>query len=344
MIIQPSVDRWDAFVASQPDAHVLQTSNWGKLKAGFGWMYDRIAVTRSNQITAGAMILFRSLPLRLGTLAYIPKGPLLDFDDEETCAELLTSLDQLLRRYRSILLKIEPDRLDNESFRARLFELGFRLSPQTIQPPRTITIDISGSEDDILAAMHSKTRYNIRLAAKKEVSVREATEADLPAFNALMQTTGERDKFAVHSADYYTAAYRLFVPGDQARLFVAAYQEQLLAGIFVFAQGHRAWYFYGASGEAERQRMPNHALQWAGIQWARSRGCTAYDLWGIPDEEEATLEAHYLERSDDLWGVYRFKRGFGGQVVRFAGAYDRVYDRLLYQAYEFYLRSRGHTE
>ena len=93
----------------------------------------------------------------------------------------------------------------------------------------------------------------------------------------------------------------------------------MIAGIFVFALGDRAWYFYGASGEAERQRMPNYALQWAAMQWARSRGCKEYDLWGIPDEDEATLEAQYLERNDDLWGVYRFKRGFGGKVIRFAG-------------------------
>jgi peptidoglycan pentaglycine glycine transferase (the first glycine) len=90
--------------------------------------------------------------------------------------------------------------------------------------------------------------------------------------------------------------------------------------------------------------MPNHALQWAAIQWARSRGCTEYDLWGVPDEDEATLEAQYLDRSDGLWGVYRFKRGFGGKLTRFAGSFDRVYDRLLYRAYELYLKSRGRSE
>jgi peptidoglycan pentaglycine glycine transferase (the first glycine) len=174
--------------------------------------------------------------------------------------------------------------------------------------------------------------------------VREAQESDLPAFNALMQATGERDGFFVHSAEYYEAAYRLFLPTGKAKLFAATYQEQIIAGIFVFAQGDRAWYFYGASGEAERQRMPNHALQWAGMQWAKSVGCKEYDLWGVPDEDEAILEAQYLERHDDLWGVYRFKRGFGGQLTRFAGAFDRVYDPLLYKAYELYLKSRRHGE
>jgi lipid II:glycine glycyltransferase (peptidoglycan interpeptide bridge formation enzyme) len=344
MIIQPASAQWDAFVASRPHHHVLQTSAWGELKSQFGWAADRVAVARDDQIVAGALMLFRALPLRLGTLAYVPKGPLLDFTDEDATSELLRGLDRLVRRRRSILLKIEPDCENDPDFADQLARLGFRPSPQTIQPPRTIVIDLTCGDDEILAAMHQKTRYNIRLAAKKDVIVREAQESDLPAFNVLMQTTGERDDFAVHSAEYYKAVYRLFVPAGKAKLFVATYQEQIIAGIFVFVQGDRAWYFYGASGEAERQRMPNHALQWAGIQWARSLGCQKYDLWGVPDEEEATLEAHYLERYDDLWGVYRFKRGFGGRLIRFAGAFDRVYDPLLYKAYELYLKSRGRTE
>jgi lipid II:glycine glycyltransferase (peptidoglycan interpeptide bridge formation enzyme) len=344
MIIQPTPEQWNDFVASQPHSHILQTFAWGELKSRFGWSADRIAVAHTDRIAAGALVLFRSLPLRLGTLAYIPKGPLLNFEDDDTTSELLQGLDRLLKRRRSILLKIEPDRPDEAAFIDQLAKLGFRPSPQTIQPPRTLVIDVARSDAEILAAMHQKTRYNIRLAAKKDVIVREAQASDLPAFNALMQTTGERDGFAVHAADYYEAAFDLFVPAGQAKLFVATYQAQIIAGIFVFVQGDRAWYFYGASGEAERQRMPNYALQWAGIQWARSLGCKVYDLWGVPDEDEATLEAHYLERHDDLWGVYRFKRGFGGKSIRFAGAFDRVYDPLLYRAYELYLKSRGRTE
>ena len=344
MIIQPTSEQWNAFVTSQLHSHILQTFAWGELKSRFGWSADRIAVTHADRIAAGALVLFRSLPLRLGTLAYIPKGPLLNFDDDDTTGELLQGLDRLLKRRRSILLKIEPDRPDEAAFVDQLARLGFRPSPQTIQPPRTIVIDVARGDEEILAAMHQKTRYNIRLAAKKDVIVREAQESDLPAFNALMQTTGERDGFAVHSAEYYEAAFHLFVPTGQAKLFVATYQEQIIAGIFVFAQGDRAWYFYGASGEAERQRMPNYALQWAGLQWARLQGCREYDLWGVPDEDEATLEAQYLERHADLWGVYRFKRGFGGKLTRFAGAFDRVYDPLLYKAYEVYLKSRGRSE
>jgi lipid II:glycine glycyltransferase (peptidoglycan interpeptide bridge formation enzyme) len=188
----------------------------------------------------------------------------------------------------------------------------FAPAHRPFNPRAPITIDIARSDDEILAAMHQKTRYNIRLAAKKDVVVREGQPSDLPAFNALMATTGERDGFAVHSAEYYETVYRLFVPTGQAKLFVATYREQIIAGIFVFAQGDRAWYFYGASGEAERQRMPNYALQWAGIQWARSLGCKEYDLWGVPDEEEATLEARAWNATMTV-RCLSLKRGFGGK-------------------------------
>ena len=340
MITQPSTEDWDAFVASQAQPHILQTSQWAELKTRFGWNADRICVMRNNKIVAGASVLFRTLPLRLGSIAYIPKGPIVELDDHDLTNELLSGLDRLMKQYRSILLKIEPDQLDDQPTRARLAELGFQVSPQTIQPPRTLTIDLARSEADILAAMQSKTRYNIRLSAKKDVSVREAGDSDLSAFSDLMQATAIRDQFAVHSPDYYSAAYRLFVDNDQARLFVATYQENIIAGIFVFALKSRAWYFYGASGDVERERMPNHALQWAAIQWAKSRGCTEYDLWGVPDEDEATLKAQYLDRSDGLWGVYRFKRGFGGQLKRAVQAVDRVYNPLLYGAYGLLLGKR----
>ena len=102
MIIQPAPDEWDAFVASQPHAHILQTSRWGELKSKFEWSAERIAVMHDQQMVAGALVLFRKLPLRLGALAYIPKGPLLDFDDEDLSTELLHGLDRLMKRRRAI--------------------------------------------------------------------------------------------------------------------------------------------------------------------------------------------------------------------------------------------------
>jgi lipid II:glycine glycyltransferase (peptidoglycan interpeptide bridge formation enzyme) len=179
--------------------------------------------------------------------------------------------------------------------------------------------------------MKPKCRYNIRLAEKKGVTVRAWD--DIPAFHEMMTVTGGRDNFGVHSKEYYQRAYELFHPKGACQLLVAEYEGKPLASLMVFANGKRAWYVYGASNDHERNRMPAYLLQWEAIRWAKARGCDEYDLWGVPDENEETLEANFESRHDGLWGVYRFKRGFGGQLKRAAQALDKVYNPLLYWLY-----------
>jgi lipid II:glycine glycyltransferase (peptidoglycan interpeptide bridge formation enzyme) len=179
--------------------------------------------------------------------------------------------------------------------------------------------------------MKQKTRYNIRLGQRKGVVVRRSS--DLDVFNRLMEATGERDAFGVHSPEYYRRAHELFHPHEMCELLVAEAEGQALAALMVFARGRRAWYFYGASNDEERNRMPTYLLQWEAIRWARVQGCTDYDLWGVPDTDEETLEAQFTRRSDGLWGVYRFKRGFGGQLRRAPDPLDRVYMPLFYRLY-----------
>jgi len=186
--------------------------------------------------------------------------------------------------------------------------------------------------------MKQKTRYNVRLAARRGVTVRAGGEADLPAFYRLMTETAERDEFGIHTRAYYEAAHHLFVP-DHGRLLLAEYEGQLLAALVVFAFGGGAVYMYGASSDEQRNLMPTYLLQWEAMRWARERGCHTYDLWGVPDEDEPTLEATFTGRSDGLWGVYRFKRGFGGRLVRTAGAWDLVYAPLRYRLYELAVRA-----
>jgi lipid II:glycine glycyltransferase (peptidoglycan interpeptide bridge formation enzyme) len=344
---------WDAFVERRAEGHALQTSAWAALKSHFGWSAGRVTVLDGEQIVAGASVLFRKLPLGLGTFAYSPKGPLVDWDNAPCVSTLFDGLDALCRARHAFALRLEPDLEETQDAGCKMQDiLVTRLSSlvtQSVQPRRTILLDLTKTEDELLAAMRQKTRYNIRLAARKSVVVREGTEDDLPAFYALTQVTGARDDFGVHSADYYRAAFELFAPRGWARLSVAEVHETGIdptpvAAIMVFTVGNKAWYMYGASGEEHRERMPNHALQWEAIRWAKSRGCATYDLWGVPDEDEAILAAQYLKRDDGLWGVYRFKRGFGGRLVRYVGAFDRVYNSLLYRAFLFALRRRGGIE
>ncbi len=337
-VTEPEPAEWDRFV-EQRGGHILQTSSWGRLKADFGWQAERIALRGESGITAGALILYRRLPFRLGTLAYVPRGPVVDWADRPAVEALLAAIDEAARHRKAILLKLEPDLPDNATNRETLARLGFRESAQTVQPPRTILIDLRGSEDDILARMNQGTRRKIRTATKKDVVVERRDGAGIDAFNALMAVTGERNEFGVHSGYYYRRVAELFFP-QNAALLIARYGEKTLAGLVAFAAGDRAWYFYGASSNEERNRMPAYALQWEAIRWARERGCTVYDMWGVPDADIETLEGAFQSRDDGLWGVYGFKRGFGGEVVRAVGAWDRVYRPLLYNLYTLAIRLR----
>lgn len=332
-------DLWDRFVSAHPAAHILQTSPWGELKSHFGWQAERIGLMQDNTLIAGAQVLYRGLPGGMGCLAYVPKGPLVEWSDEEQTRSLLKALDSAARRRGAIALTIEPDLDDEPCHSERLRALGFRPAPGgAVQPRRTIVVDIAPPEEAIMAAMKQKTRYNVRLAARKGVTVRPASADDLPAFHSLMASTAARDKFGVHAPAYYETAYRLFVPRGWARLLLAEVEEEPVAAVMVFALPPRAWYFYGASSDTHREKMAPYLLQWEAIRWARSLGCTTYDLYGVPDEDEERLEAEFAGRQDGLWGVYRFKRGFGGRLVRTVGAWDRVYAPLRYRIYCWLLR------
>lgn len=334
-VFVPSPASWDAFVRAHPRGHALQLAAWADLKAAGGWSARRVALADPfGNITAGAQILFRPLPLKLGTLAYLPFGPLVTPGAD--VAALWRAIDQTARERRAAFLKCEPGIFEQTA--PDMAAARFRPSPHTIQPPRTILIDLTGDEAAILARMNQGTRRKIRAGDKHGVRVWQGTAADVPRFTAMLATTGERNAFGVHDARYYGLAYNKFVTTGDAALWLAEHDGDDLAGVMTFAVGSTAWYLYGASSNVKRNLMGAYAAQWAAIQWARSRGCTTYDLWGIPDADEDQLEAEFESRSDGLWGVYGFKRGWGGRVVRSLGAWDRVYVPLVYTAYQLYLK------
>jgi peptidoglycan pentaglycine glycine transferase (the first glycine) len=341
-----SAPEWNAFLSNFPDAHLLQTTAWGELKAAFGWEVQRVTADQGSP-AAGAQILFRHLPLGF-SFAYIPKGPLPAKPDlaeaghrSDPWENLWLEIDRICRKRRAVFLKVELDSLEAPpaSFSP---PAGFQRSPHTIQPCRTLILDLRGDEDQLLARMKQKTRYNVRLALKRGVVVRPSSDVSL--FFRMMQETGERERFGVHSQDYYQKAYDLFHPRGECELLVAEYEQTPLAALMIFSRGSRAWYFFGASAESYREYMPTYLLQWEAIRWARSQGCMQYDLWGVPDRDEEVLESQFTSRSDGLWGVYRFKRGFGGQLRRAPDPWDRVYQPLFYRFYLWWLGRREKEE
>jgi peptidoglycan pentaglycine glycine transferase (the first glycine) len=320
----PEISRaeWNSFLADFEDAHLLQSAEWGELKSAFGW--EAVHLVDEG---VGAQILFRRLPLGF-TFAYLPKGPV---TESNPGPGFWTAVDRVCRQRRAVFLKVEPAGWEEETQPVILDPQSFVPSPQHIQPHSTLVVDLRGSQDEIFNCMKPKTRYNIRLACRKDIIVHPSDDID--NFYTVMGATSQREEFHVHSREYYRRAYELFHPQGMCELFVADYQGQTLAAVMVFAFGKSAYYFYGASADIERNRKPTYPLQWEAICWAHRRGCTEYDMWGIPDEA-ASVEVDEAEaREDGLWGVYRFKRGFGGSIKRAIPTMDRVYNPLLYKLY-----------
>ena len=314
------------------DLHILQTDSWGAFKALYGWEPVRVQGELES-----VLVLFKRLPLGL-SIAYVPKAGV-----GEEWAALLPKIEAECRKRKAVFLQIEPD--INEPYDRtaldRLFP-NYINDEDTIQPRGTILIDISQNEDAILAAMKQKTRYNIRLAERKGIKI-ELSD-DLEDFYEQTLVTSQRDGFAVHSFAYYQNVYELFEPQNQCVLLRASFEGQSLAYLMLFLQGERAWYMYGASNDELRNLMPTYLLQWEAMRYAKAQGAICYDMWGIPDADEDQLEEQFMTRSDGLWGVYRFKRGFGGEVKRAAPAYVKVFKHLLYKAYLWIRKKRGGGE
>lgn len=316
---------WDEFNYHHPEIHLLQTRAWGDLKAAFGWRVERVAVEEF-----GAQILVKRIFPGI-SMAYIPKGPA-----GHAWEMISPEVDALCHRLGIAFIKIEVDQWEDSNDTIQPPKNFFR-SQHSIQPLRTTIINLQGDEKSILNAMKQKTRYNINLALKKGVVARGLS--DIKLFHSLIEITGERDQFGVHNLAYYQLAFDLFHPRGNCEMLLAQYEDEPLAVLMVFAQGKRAWYLYGGSSNLHRDRMPNYLLQWEAIRWAREMGCNEYDLWGIPDFDENILEENYLSRDDGLWGVYRFKRGFGGEVRRSSGPWDRIYNPILYKLYQLWLKA-----
>ncbi len=270
---------------------------------------------------------------------YVSKGPALDYADADLFDAVIAELENRARQQRVVWLKIDPDVIhgtglphsENDlpdavgtAVAKRLKQRGWRFSASQAQFRNTIHLDLARTDDDLLMAMSANTRRKIRAAHKKEVTIRAAGLDDLSILYRLYQVTGQRDGFLIRPFDYYRRAWQTFMRAGLAHAFIAEYQGKAIAQLILFHFGRKCWYFYGASSNEERNRMPNYALQWKAIQWAKSQGYAIYDMWGAPD---------VFDESDRLWGVYRFKRGFRGQIIRHIGAWDYAPRPLLYRAY-----------
>lgn len=322
--ISPTTDaaRYDTAVDAARGS-VLQHWAWGAFKARHGW-----EVARAAADGFAAQVLLRR---KFGVaVAYVPRGPAVEWADRAAVAACMAALDTLCRTHGATLALIEPDAPFPPGFDFRAY--GLVATDLTVQPLRSIIVACDKPDDALLATMKQKTRYNVNLAGRRGVTVRAGGADDRDAFWALLQTTATRDTFGVHTRAYYADLLRAFPPPHDGALLLAEYEGQVVAAVLLIRGGTTAIYLAGASSDAHREHMPTYALQFAALRWARDAGCTHYDLWGIPPTEEpppAAAQGAQQNVRDGLWGVYRFKQGFGGAVVSYPGIVRRSYRPLV---------------
>lgn len=295
----------------------LQSVFWGELSSQGGETIERWGVKDGEKILAAATIIRKSL---IGPFFYwyAPRGP----RGDKTAIDFLC-LELKNKKSGAVFFRIEPEELP--AAEGIKFHLKKSLD---LQPKKTLLLDLSKSEEELLKLMSQKTRYNIRLAEKKGVKIIAGTGSakDFSEFWRLMSKTSERDAFRLHSAAHYQNLISADNSGGKIKLFFAAIDGKNIAtGLFCFF-GDRVTYMHGASDNEARNLMSPHLLQWEVISRAQKEGYKYYDFYGIDEKK---------------WpGVTRFKLGFGGFVKEYSGTYDFVFRPGIYNLYEFLRKLR----
>ncbi len=319
---------WNGTLAALPQAHFLQTWEWGVLKSRYGWQPTRYLWRQGGRARAAALVLTRRTARWLPPVMYVPKGPLLDYADESLAAQVIADLESIARREGAVFIKIDPDVREDAPVGAAVTALlrrrGWLFSREQVQFRNTVLVDLTPPPEEMLRRMKSKWRYNVRLAGRRGVVVRRGGVAALDVLYEMYAETAVRDGFVIRPREYYRAVWGTFIEAGMGHPLLAEVEGEPVAMVFVVHFGRRAWYVYGASRAVHREKMPNHLLQWEAMLLARRLGCMVYDMWGAPE---------VLDESDPLWGVYRFKRGFGGEFVRHIGAWDYPVSPVGYRLY-----------
>lgn len=327
---------WNNTLKTLPYAHVLQTWEWGEFKRETtGWIPNRLMFKDGGDVVAMASVLTRCIGP--AAMMYVPKGPALRYENVDLAQQVIKELQKVARF--AIWLKIDPDVVigtgipgeddaaespEGLAIQNMLKKSGWRFSDDQVQFRNTVRIDLTQTEDDILMGMSQNTRRKVRTAEKKDVTVRAATLDDLDTLYSLYRVTGERDNFLIRPPAYYEKAWRDFMRQGLAHALIAEFENRPIAHVILFHFGKTCWYFYGASSNDERNRMPNYLLQWEAMKWAKAQGYEIYDMWGAPNE---------FDESDSMWGVYQFKQGFRGTTTRTLGAWDYAPYSILYSGY-----------
>ena len=322
--------RYKEFLEKHPRCNFQQSLEWGDVKTS--WIKEVIlSEDKEGNICGSLCVWIRKIPI-FGNMMYVARGPVCDIHDKEVLKDLREGADVLAKKYKAFVLRMEPDvEKADEKFREIVSDLGFEIKDDSkdfkdeIQPRFVFQLDLRGKDKDtIFSEFHSKTRYNVRLATKKGVVIKEGTKEDLKEFHDIMVETGKRDDFIIRSLEYFERMYDEMAP-KHMKLLMAYYEDKPISGIIPIMYGNKTWYLYGASSNAHRNLMPNYLLQWEMIKQAIKAGHDMYDFRGV---------SGIVDESHPQYGLYRFKKGFGAEYTEFIGEVYMPFNPLRYKLYK----------
>ena len=302
--------------------HPLQSKEWGEFRERTG-----IKVIRTNNF----QLTIHPIPKIGLTIGYYPKGPM-------PTSSVITELKQAGKKNNCVFIQLEPEVEAEKNVGKKLLTLGLKPSAHPLFTKYTFVLDLAKSEEELLKNMHNKTRYNIRLAERKGVTVKEEnSEEAFAKYIKLTKETTTRQGFFAHTEKYHrlmwetlrvkNAEFRMQKNYDKltAHLFVAQYEGEPLVAWILFVYKDTLYYPYGASSNKHREVMASNLMMWEAIKFGKKLGLKKFDMWGALGENP--------DEHDPWFGFHKFKQGYGARHVEFVGSYDLVLGPIAYQFY-----------
>lgn len=331
------------FILSSPYANATQDPAWAKVKEG--WLSEQVYVEREGKIVAAMSLIIRQV-IGKASLLYAPRGPICNFADTALVEELVAEAAPLAEKHHAFLLRFDPELPRLPTVESDYRALGYKVRNDNcdkydlIQPRFNMLLQIGGLDfDSLMTNFSEKTRYNIRLSARKGVTVRHSrTDEDLQTFYKLYEITAVRDKIGYRPYEYFHRMLEAYGEGH-LRIYIGEHEGEALSGAICIHYGSKTWYIYGASSNEKRNLMPNYAMQAQMINWAVENGSTVYDFGGV----------FHLDKAN---GLYKFKEGFCRRegATEFIGEFDKIYNNFYYKGFTKVvpqlqrLRSKLHQE
>ncbi len=315
-------------------SHVVQSWEWGEFRRKTGLDLVRMGQYEGRKLVSAYQLTFHSVPLFPQTIGYFPKGPMPD-------NKMLETLREIGKTKNAAYIKLEPNVITNENVKLKIENLqGLIKSNKPLFTKYNFLIDLTKSEGQLLASMHPKTRYNISLAQRYGVEVKESRdEIDFDIYLKLYFETTRRQKYFGHTPAYHKLVWQTLAPANMARIIIARYRNKPLVAWMLFNFRDTLYYPYGGSSTEHREVMASNLVAWEAMRLGKKMGLKVFDMWGA-------LAPNVSER-DPWYGFHRFKAGYGPVHVEYVGTYDLILKNALYKSLNFadklrwsYLRMR----